>query len=188
MTVRAVLVSAAAFIVAMPAVASVTVLGRSAARQCYEAADSSLIPNAETLAVCDHAIDVEALSARDLVATYINRGILRVRVGRTGDGIADFNAAIERDPSIAEAWFNRGVALMRTAGPEEALPSFEAAVARATNRPALAYFGRAVAHEALGNVRAAYADYRRASELDPRWERPRAELSRFTVRYQNRLN
>jgi tetratricopeptide (TPR) repeat protein len=186
MTVHAVLIAAAASIVAIvaatPATAAVTVIGGSAARQCFDLAEMSRLPTQEDLEFCDQAIEAEPLSQRDLVATYINRGILRVRVGRTTDGIADFDEAIERDPSIAEAWFNRGVALMRTAGPEEALPSFNAAVERSTNRPALAYFGRAVALEALGNVNGAYADYRRASELDPEWDRPRTELARFSVR------
>jgi len=181
MYVRAAVFSLSAIALAAPASASVTVIGGSAARECYEAAESPLSPDIEILQRCDHAIANEPLVSRDLVATYINRGILRVRAGRTSDGISDFNAAIERDPTIAEAWFNRGVALMRTAGPAEALPSFNAAVERGTNRPALAHFGRAVALEALGNVRGAYADYRRASQLDPEWDRPRAELARFRV-------
>jgi tetratricopeptide (TPR) repeat protein len=181
MSVRAAIFSFATLAFALPAAASVTVIGGSAARQCFEAAESPMSASQEIFDMCDHAITSEPLSARDLVATYINRGILRVRAGRTSEGIRDFNAAIERDPSIAEAWFNRGVALMRTAGPAEALPSFNAAVERATNRPALAHFGRAVALEALGNVRGAYADYRRASQLDPDWDRPRAELARFRV-------
>ena len=181
MFVRAAVFSFAAIALAAPAAASVTVIGGSAARQCYDAAEAPHSPSQEIFDMCDHAIASEPLSARDLVATYINRGILRVRVGRTSEGIRDFNSAIERDPTIAEAWFNRGVALMRTAGPAEALPSFNAAVERGTNRPALAHFGRAVALEALGNVRGAYADYRRASQLDPEWDRPRAELARFRV-------
>lgn len=191
MTVRTALVltfALGAAFAAAPASASVSVLGGSAARQCFQAAESSIIPSTEILDVCDLAVTSEPLSDRDLVATYINRGILRVRVGRTGDGIADFNRAIERDPTIAEAWFNRGVALMRTGSPEQAMPSFEAAVERSTNRPALAYFGRAVANEALGNMRAAYADYRRASELDPDWDRPRSELRRFQVRLPSAVN
>lgn len=183
MIVRAALVSAAFLLLAGTAAAtSVTVIGGNSARQCYEAAESPTTPTPETLAVCDHAIFAEPLSRRDTVATYINRGILRVRAGRTLEGISDFDEAIDLDPTVAEAWFNRGVALMRTEGPEQALPSFNAAVERSTNRPALAYFGRAVALEALGNVRGAYADYRRASELDPEWDRPRNELARFTVR------
>lgn len=191
MIVRAALYSAAALslaAIADPAGArptpagAVTVLGNSAARSCYEEAEAIGRPNPNVVALCDQAIAREPLSRRDRVATYINRGILRVRSGDVRAGIADFDAAIERDPTIAEAWFNRGVALMRTQGPEQALPSFNQAVERATNRPALAHFGRAVALEALGDTRGAYADYQRASQLDPEWDRPRNELARFTVR------
>jgi tetratricopeptide (TPR) repeat protein len=182
MALRTLLASAACLAFATPAAASVTVIGGSAARQCYEAAESPLAPTPETFQLCDQAIDVEPLSAVDRVATFVNRGILRVRAGRTVEGLADFDEAIRRDPSVAEAWFNRGVALMRTAGPERALPAFEEAIARGTEPPALAYFGRAAAHEALGDLRAAYSDYRRASELDPGWDRPRTELARFSVR------
>lgn len=171
----------ASVVVAAPVAGSVTVIGGSSARLCYQAAESPLSPTPETFRLCDEAIDVEPLSEPDRIATFVNRGILRVRAGRVSEGLADFDEAIRRDPSLAEAWFNRGVALMRTAAPERALPAFEQAVVRGTDRPALAYFGRAAAHEALGNVRAAYADYRRASELDPEWDRPRAELARFSL-------
>lgn len=167
---------------AAPAAASVTVIGGTAARACYEAADSPFTPAPETLSACDRALAVEPLTPRDVVATHVNRGILRVRAGDLAGGIADFDAAIGLDGQVGEAWFNRGAALLRRNAPAEALPSFEAAVALGIDRPALAFLGRAVAHEALGNVRAAYADYRRASELEPSWDRPRAELARFSLR------
>jgi tetratricopeptide (TPR) repeat protein len=182
MPVRAAFVFVLSSMLAAPAGAAVTVIGSNAARQCYEAAEAPFAARPETLAMCDRALDGPPLSTRDLVATYVNRGILRVRGGDLAGGIEDFDAAIARDPDVAEAWFNRGVALLRTRGAAAALPSFEEAVARGTDQPALAYFGRAVALEALGNVRGAYADFRRASELAPGWDRPRAELARFTVR------
>ena len=179
---RAAALAAIFLALAVPAGAAVTVIGSNAARQCYEAAAAPFVPQPETLALCDRAIDGPPLGTRDLIATYVNRGILRVRSGDLARGIEDFDAAIAREPAVAEAWFNRGVALLRTRGAAAALPSFDQAVERGTDRPALAYFGRAVALEALGEVRRAYADYRRASELDPDWDRPRTELARFSVR------
>ena len=176
------LVLAIAVLAAAPAAASITVIGGTSARTCYEAADSPLAPSPETFAACDRALLAERLAERDVVATHVNRGILRVRSGDLVGGIEDFDSAIALDPRVGEAWFNRGAALLRRNSPAEALSSFEAAVARGIDRPALAHLGRAVAHEALGDVRAAYADYRRASELDPGWARPRAELARFSVR------
>jgi adenosine deaminase len=44
---------------------------------------------------------------------------------------------------------------------------------------ALAYFARAVAHEGLGNLGAAYRDYRQAAALAPQWGLPARELRRF---------
>ena len=58
---------------------------------------------------------------------------------------------------------------------------FTVALERNTNRPAIAHFGRAIANETLGNLAAAYRDYRMASELDPDWADPRTELPRFRV-------
>ena len=52
------------------------------------------------------------------------------------------------------------------------------------SRPAIAWdaeFSDPLSHDVLGNVREAYADYRRASELDPDWADPQTELQRFRV-------
>lgn len=181
MTVRPVLF-AAAILAAAPAAASVTVIGDSAARVCYEAARSGLMPTPEDFATCDRALTNEALSGHDVVATHVNRGILRLRRGNVDAAIADFDAAIALDPREPEAYLNRGSALLRQERAAEALPLLNAALERNTREPALAYFARAIANESLGNVAAAYADYRRASELKPDWRAPRAELSRFSVR------
>ena len=191
MLVRSVLFSLAAVGMAAPVIAAppparhgvVTVINNSsAARRCYDAAMSPISPDSQALATCDEAMNVDRLTPRDIVATHVNRGILRVRAGQLASGLGDFDAALGRDPTVAEAWFNRGVALLRTARAQQALQSVNEAVERPTDRPALAYYGRAMTHEALGNQRGAYDDYRRASELDPRWDRPRTQLARFAVR------
>ena len=48
--------------------------------------------------------------------------------------------------------------------------------------PEKAYFNRALAHEGLDDMKAAYLDYQKALELKPEWEPPKRELARFTVR------
>ena len=181
MTLRAALFPAL-LLAGTAASASVTVIGGSYARQCYEAAEYSRPSFDQAIAACDMALHGEALVRSDEVATYVNRGILRVRAGRIREGLADFDRAIELDPSLSEAWFNRGAAMLRVDAAAEALPYLDAAVQRGPIRPALAYYGRGLANEAVGNLRAAYEDYRRASELEPGWDRPRADLARFSVR------
>ena len=166
----------------VPAFASVTVIGNSSARMCYEAADSPTTPQMRDLRFCDEAFEQEALSQHDRVATHVNRGILRLRRDQFDASIADFDAAMTLDPRQPEAYLNKGAALLRSSGSaDEALRLFTVALEYETRRPEVAHFGRAIAHETLGHVREAYHDYRRASELSPEWSEPRTEMARFRV-------
>ena len=167
---------------AAPAAAAVTVIGNSSARLCYEAAEADF-ERSKAIDYCDKALREEALSQYEIVATHVNRGILRFRKGAVNDALADFDQAIRLDPQQPEAYLNKGVALLRSPnGADDALPLFTLALENRTRKPALAYFGRGAAHEELGNVRDAYFDYKRASEADPEWAQPAQELARFSVR------
>lgn len=166
---------------AAPVGASVMVIGNSSAVACYQAADSPIAPDTNDLRSCDEALRNEALDAHDVVATHVNRGILRLRRGQADLAMADFDTAIRLDPREPEAYLNKGAVLIRMQNPTAALPLFTAALERNTSRPELAHYGRAIANETLGNTRAAYDDYRRASELRPGWEEPLTELRRFRV-------
>ena len=167
---------------AVPAPAGVTVLGSTAARACYEAAESGS-PGGEGLDRCDEALLRESLTDHDTTATYVNRGILKLRLGRLDEAITDFDRAIARDPGEADAYVNKGMAILkRDRAWREALALFDEGLRKRTRRPAIAYFGRAVANELGGNVKQAYFDYRQASQLEPKWRDPRTELARFTVR------
>ena len=181
MTARKLLVAALLAAISVPTSASVMVIGNSSARSCFEAADSPLAPDAEDFRTCDAALRDEALSRHDLVATYVNRGILRLRRNQVDMALADFDTAIRLDPAQPEAYLNKGAALMRIDNARDALPLFTASLERNTTRPELAHYGRAIANETLGNVRAAYDDYLRASQLRPGWEEPLVELRRFRV-------
>jgi tetratricopeptide (TPR) repeat protein len=181
MTTRKLVVAAVLAAISIPASASVMVIGNSSARLCFEAADSPIDPQMDDLRRCDMAIRDEGLNRRDLVATYVNRGIIKLRRGQIDYALADFDTAIEMDPDQPEAYLNKGAAMMRRQEASQALQLFTVALEKNTTRPELAHYGRAIANETLGNVREAYADYRRASELDPEWQEPRTELARFRV-------
>ena len=171
----------AACAVATPAAASVIVLGNSDARMCYEAADSPMMPAARDVRRCDEALLREALSSYEVVATHVNRGILRLRRGLIDAAIADFDHAITLDPNQPEAYLNKGAALLRRNNAAEAMTLFTGALDRNTSRPAIAHYGRAIANENLGNLNAAYRDYTAASQMAPDWREPRLELTRFRV-------
>ena len=173
--------AAAAFLAPLPALAGVTVIGSSPARVCYEAAESPLRATTESLRACNSALESGLTPLTELVATRVNRGILYLRRGDTDRAMTDFDAAMAMNPDEPETYLNRGSALMRRESPGDAIAMFTTAISKNTRRPELAYYARAVAHENLGNIRAAYSDYRRASQLAPRWNEPRVELSRFRV-------
>jgi tetratricopeptide (TPR) repeat protein len=178
------LVAVAVAAIAFPAAAAVTVLGSSSARLCYEAAEARSIPSSNSVGRCDEALATEPLTDYEIVATYVNRGILKLRRGQIDGAIEDFNFAIDRDPNEPEAYLNKGMATLRLPnGWEQAVPLFDTAIQRQTRRPAIAYYGRAVAHEMAGEVKAAYRDYRQASVIEPNWRDPQTELARFTVRH-----
>jgi tetratricopeptide (TPR) repeat protein len=175
------LFAAAGLIAATPALGAVTVIGSSSARSCYEAAEARSVASPEAIRSCDVALQ-EALSHEDTVATLVNRGILKARAGAVAQAIADYDEALDRDPDQAEAYLNKGFALLHVPEAErQAKPMFDTALEKKTRRPELAYYGRAVAHEMTGEVRAAYRDYRQASRLDPKWRQPKADLARFKV-------
>lgn len=177
------LFAAAALLAASPAAGAVTVLGNSSARLCYEAAESRANPSMTLIRTCDQAIREEGLSEYDRVATLVNRGILKARLGNINDAIVDYDAALDRDPDEPEAYLNKGFALLHLPdAAQQARPMFDTALAKRTRRPELAYYGRAVANELTGQVRAAYEDYRQASLLSPKWRDPKADLARFSIR------
>ena len=181
MSKRHVLIAAAFITVSTPAVAGITVLGTSAARMCYLAAEARVPPTSEDLDRCDSAIQETGGDRRNLVASHVNRGIVRMRRHDLDGALSDYDRAMQLNPNEPEAYLNRGSALLRGDRLAEALTMFSSAIAHNTRRPELAHYGRAMANELLGNVRDAYNDYRRASELSPNWDLPREELQRFRV-------
>lgn len=181
MSRKGLLLAVAVCALPVPAAAGVIVLGAGNARACYLAADSLMRPNAGDVQRCDDAVLEEGADRTRLVSTHVNRGIIRLRRGDARGAMADFNEATRLNPNEPEAYLNRGGLLLRDAQTADAIGQFDSALARQTRRPELAYFGRAVAHEEAGNLRAAYSDYRRASELAPGWDSPRVELARFRV-------
>jgi len=181
----ALLAVAAAGGIAASAQASIIVIGSSPGAACYRSARAG-VTSPQALRTCDEALASGMLSARETVATHVNRGIVRL-LGRNYDGaVADFDRAIKLDPNEPESYLNKGSAFLRMGlPPTQALPLFQEAINRKTRRPELAYYGRGIAHEEAGNLNAAYRDYKRAQELAPRWDEPARELSRFQVTRAN---
>jgi len=174
------LATAMALALSAPANA-VTFVSIGLAGACYDYARENR-NSAEGLDQCSAALTAQRLSDRDRAATHVNRGIIHLRRGSYDMAMSDFDRAISVDPALAEGYINRGAALLRQQNYRGAVEAISQGLERSPEDPAQAYYNRAVANEELGNVRAAYNDYRRAAELRPTWDAPQFELSRFQVR------
>ncbi|MDQ3145113.1 MAG: tetratricopeptide repeat protein [Pseudomonadota bacterium] len=163
-----------------PTGASVVTVGGSSAASCFHAAAARDRSN-KAMDECNSAIDNEILSQGDLVASHVNRGILRLLQNDYQNAEMDFTRATGIEPRQAEAWLNLGIAHYQQGRVESAARLFERSLELRTKYPAIAYFGRALANEDRGNIKGAYADLQRASQLNPGWDAPAEELKRFRV-------
>lgn len=167
--------------VTAPASAAITVLGTSRAASCYQAAENH-VPTRRNIDTCLSALEEDPLSGRERVATHVNLGILYFFNQDYDTALARFDHALTLDPQEPEAVLNKAITfLRRDENGSQALPLFSQAIDMGTREPALAYFGRGLAHEMEGDLTAAYYDIRRAAELDPDWSVPEQNLTRFIV-------
>ena len=159
----------------------VVVYGKSQAEACYHSSQLR-VGTSQALDECNRALAEEPLSEHDRVATYVNRGIVKVHMGSAEAADRDFDRAIELDPSEPDSYLNKGLLRLRQDQSAAAIPLIEQAIAKQTSMPALAHYARGLAHERLGNLKAAYADLQRARALDPGWRLPIEQLARYQVR------
>lgn len=161
------LAAAAGAIPANPckAAMAVTVIGATGANECYRAALYGGSASAE--AECTRAIEDGELVGRDLVATYVNRGIVRNQLRRLDDALADFNEAIGRDPELGAAYVNRGNTMFFLGRHLDALADYTTAIEKDTDDLHAAYYNRGLAYEVLKKPDLAEADFRKALELKP---------------------
>ena len=167
-------------VAAFPAHSAVVTIGNSLARTCFESAQARARTPA-SLNECNLALN-GALNHDDRVATFVNRGILHLIGNNYIGATRDFDAAIALDPSQPEAWLNKAILVVKHDKGAGAVPMVDRALALKTNKPALAYYVRGIAHEEAGNIKAAYADLVQARNLAPEWNDPVQELQRYRVR------
>jgi tetratricopeptide (TPR) repeat protein len=169
---------------AWPALAAVEVFGTGMAHVCADAArhlPQGLPAEQRAIDACNFAISHEDLSTHDLTGSHINRGVLLVSRGDYAAAKQDFDVAVSLMPALGEAYADRGAALLGLRRYADAITEIDRGLSLNTNEPEKAYFNRAMADEALDDIKSAYRDYVRAAELKPDWPQPRNELTRFTV-------
>lgn len=165
---------------AAPASAAIQTLGGPLAQNCYELASSK---NNSRFAVegCTRALAEEGLTSADRAATLVNRGIVHMIGGQGSAAERDFDAALAIDAALADAYLNKGFLRIRTGHGREALPLIQKGLDLGAEEKAIAWFGRGVAHEQMGDYAKAYRDFRRARELAPNWDMPATYLADYQV-------
>lgn len=173
----------AALVAALPTAshAAISVFGGGLGRDCYLAAEMARGGRAG-LEICDKALADEAMSVTDRAATLVNRGIVKMQAKDLTAAIVDFDTAIRARPGTAEAYVNKGIALIHLGGRDrDAVDLLTQGIAKNPTRPEIAYYVRGIANEQLGATREAFEDYSRAASLKPEWAEPAAQLARFSV-------
>jgi tetratricopeptide (TPR) repeat protein len=121
------------------------------------------------------------LSAHDRAATLVNRGILHTRVDEIGAALVDYNQGLALDSTLGEGYVDRGASEIVLRNFDAALADISKGIDLHAQRPEIAYYDRAIVNEALGNIRDAYADYKKAVEIQPDFQLANDQLMRFRV-------
>lgn len=161
---------------------AVTVVGGGLGQACYEAAESNRIPTIQALDICDLALEQERLKKRDRAATFTNRGILHMRAGNNTRAMWDYQKSLEMMPDLKEAKVNLGAALYNLKRYPEALTALTEGVgSESITARAIGHYNRGLTHEKLGDLQAAYEDFRAALTLQPEFKQAADQMARFTV-------
>jgi tetratricopeptide (TPR) repeat protein len=176
------LVSLAALAVAAApsAQAAVTVLGNGVAHSCYQFAEYGGNPT-DGINTCTFALEQTTLSVKDRAATYINRGILRARREDADGALADYDRGLAMDANLAEGYVDRGAVMIVLRRYDDAVSEIDKGISLGADRLQIAYYDRGIADEALGNIRAAYEDYKKAAQIQPDFRLALDQLTRFRV-------
>jgi len=178
--ILAVLGAVGLFGVAGAASAAVTILDDNSAADCASAAFHERADEG-ALRLCATALANGAMDRHDEAATYINRGVIYMSRSDFVSARGDFEHAIAVDPSLGEAWVNRGAVNIIDKRYQDGVSDISKGLTLGTEEPAKAYYNRGVAYEGLDDEKSAYLDYEQALVLQPGWDLPKQELLRFTV-------
>ncbi len=124
---------------------SVSTFGATDAQLCFRAAADEFVSDTDD---CDEALRGGTLTARDRMATYVNRGIILNREGRLDEALADFNKALERDGELAEAFLNRGNTYFLMRQYDDAIADYEASLKYGLEKAHVAWYNIGLAYEA----------------------------------------
>lgn len=176
----AVIVGAGLLLMAAPAHALVTVVGSGLAHDCFVIAKLGNDP-VHGIATCDEALREEALDPGQRAGTLINRGAMKVALGRVDDAMRDYDDGIALKPDLGDGYVDRGAALIKLKRYDEAMTDINKGIALGLSYEHVGYYNRGVAEFYLGRIPESYYDYKKALEIAPDFQPAAQQLKNFTV-------
>lgn len=163
-----------------PANALVMVIGNQLAHDCFEMAKAGVDPMIG-IATCNSALENEALSPHDRAGTYVNRGAIKVAIGRVDDAMSDYNQGIQILPSLADAYVDRAGGYIMQKKFDLAMTDVNRGIDLGPTYAFAGYYNRAVAEQLSGKLKEAYFDYQKTLELEPKFAPASERLKDFVV-------
>lgn len=164
---------------ALPAQAAITTFGSSAARECFDQAQTGL--KEAGAEACTKAL-TDQLSDRDRAATFVNRGIIYNRTKQLDLALSDFNAALQLNGALAEAYLNRGNTHFYRRAFDQAAADYSKAIELKSANLEVAYYNRALANEMLGKYDEATKDLNGALQIRPDFKDATQQLAEVAKR------
>ncbi len=171
----------AALPLAMTASAQVFVIGTGLGADCYQKTSAAYASFRDAEETCTRALREETMTLANRAATFVNRGVLRMRNGDYEQARDDYASARRIQPDLAEAYLNDGAALIYQRDFAAALVALDKSLDLNVGDAYAAHYNRAIARENTGDVPGAYADFQRALELKPDWDLAARQLQRFKI-------
>jgi len=181
MKLKLMIAAAATVLAAETATAPVFVIGNGLGGECYQKTKNSYTRYRDAEAVCTRALREQALTRANRAATFVNRGVLRMREGKYDAALEDYAEATELQPNLGPAYLNEGAAHIYRKDFESALAPLNRAIELESIDLFAAYYNRAIARENTGDVAGAFYDFQKSLELKPNWELAQQQLTRFEV-------
>lgn len=180
MKLKLIMAAAATALVAETASSQVFVIGNGLGGECFQKTKNKYSNFRSTEEICTRALREQAMTRTNRAATYVNRGVLRMREGLYDKALADYAEAVNLQPELGAAYLNEGAVHIYRRDFAAALAPLDQAIDLDSRDLFAAYYNRAIAKENTGDVAGAYDDFRKSLELKPDWELAEQQLSRFS--------
>ncbi len=136
----------------------------------------------ETVETTPEPVQIASLTPKVSLAPpnfdfYWNRAKAHLEKGDLEAALPELDRAIDLRPGDAKSRLERGNALVRQGKFEASILDFDTSIQ--VEQSSAAYFGRGSAHEKLGRIDAAIADYKKATEFDVQNESAKIALSKM---------